>query len=59
MPEHCRVEAQRSDLALAATSFFNVLKASRIAEADDVHTHIARDKQALAPPKERDLASTR
>jgi len=43
MAEYGRIEAQRRELALAAPTFFQILEAHRIAETDDIHTHIARN----------------
>jgi hypothetical protein len=44
MSEHGRVEAKRGDLALAASSFLDILKSYWIAEAQDVHADIACDQ---------------
>jgi hypothetical protein len=44
MSEHSRVEAKRSDLALAASSFLDILKSYWIAEPQDVHANIAGDQ---------------
>jgi hypothetical protein len=41
MSEHGRVEAKRGDLALAASSFLDILKSYWIAEPQDVHADIA------------------
>ena len=55
MSEHRRVEAERGDLPLAASSLFHILKAHWIAEPEDVHADIARDQQSLTLPEKRDL----
>jgi hypothetical protein len=44
MSEHGRVEAKRGDLALAASSFFDILKSYWIAELQDVRADIACDQ---------------
>ena len=44
MSEHSRVEAKRGDLALAASSFLDILKSYWIAEPHDVHANIACDQ---------------
>jgi len=55
MSERRRVEAERGDLALAASSLFHILKAHWIAEPEDVHADIARDQESLTLPEKRDL----
>ena len=55
MSEHGRVEAKRGDLALAASSFLDILKSYWIAEPQDVRADIACDQQSLALPKKGDL----
>jgi hypothetical protein len=42
--EHGRVEAKRDDLALAASSFLDILKSYWIADPQDVHPDIACDE---------------
>ncbi len=44
MSEHSRVEAKRGDLALAASSFLDILKSYWIAQPQDVHANIACDQ---------------
>jgi hypothetical protein len=44
MSEHGRVEAKRGDLALAESSFLDILKSYWIAEPQDVHADIACDQ---------------
>jgi hypothetical protein len=44
MSERSRIEAKRGYLALAASSFLDILKSYRIAEPQDVHGKIACDQ---------------
>jgi hypothetical protein len=56
MFEHGRVEAKRGDLALAASSFLDILKSYWIAKPQDVHAGIACDQYSLPLPKKGGLS---
>ncbi len=55
MSERGRVEVECGDPALAASSFFNILKAHGVTKPEDVHADITRNQQSLALPEKSDL----
>ena len=55
MSEYGHVEAKRGDLALAASSFLDILKSYWIAEPQDVHADI-RLRSVVAHPAKRKAA---